>query len=80
MFYVDGPSSTQLYPAFFVTDKRQRRLLEKVSKTLGDLPGPSKWQFFLTPKSSLGGRSPVAALHDGDIERVMATAAAFKGR
>lgn len=80
VFYVEGPSNTQLYPAFFVTDKRTRRLLEKVSRTLGDLPGPSKWQFFITPKSSLGGRSPVVAIQDGDVERVLAAAAAFKGR
>lgn len=80
MFFVDGPSGSQLYPAFFVTDKQKRRLLEKVARALGDLPGPSKWQFFITPKISLGGRSPVMAVNDGDIDRVMAAAAAFRGR
>lgn len=80
MFYVEGPSNTQLYPAFFVTDKHQRRLLEKVSRALGDLPGPSKWQFFITPKLSLGGRSPVKAIQDGDLDRTLTAAAAFKGR
>lgn len=82
MFFVDGPSGTQLYPAFFVTDKQKRRILEKISRALGDLPGPSKWQFFVTPKLSLDGRSPVAALNDGDVDinHLMAAALAFRGQ
>lgn len=41
-----------------VRDRRRR---------LGDLPGGSKWQFFVTTKASLAGRTPLAA--DGFIER-----------
>lgn len=80
MFYVDGPSNAQLYPAFFITHTQQRRQLEKVSKQLGDLPGASKWQFFITPKASLAGRTPVDALKDGEFERVLTAATAFRER
>ncbi|RFP28715.1 helix-turn-helix domain-containing protein [Duganella sp. BJB476] len=80
MFYVDGLSGSQLYPAFFATGKAERRKLEQVSQALGDLPGPSKWDFFISPKLSLNERSPVAALADGDLPKVLAAAGAFRGR
>ncbi|MRW88513.1 hypothetical protein GJ699_00780 [Duganella sp. FT80W] len=80
IFSIDGPSNVQLYPAFFVTSAQQRRRLEKISKALGDLPGPSKWQFFISPKVSLNGRTPVAALQDGDLAKVLTAANAFKER
>jgi hypothetical protein len=80
IFSVEGPSNSQLYPAFFASEKPERRELEKVSQALGDMPGPSKWEFFITPKTSLGGRSPVAAVAEGDLQRVLAAASGFKGR
>lgn len=80
IFSVDGPSNAQLYPAFFASEKPERRELEKVSRALGDMPGPSKWEFFITPKTSLGGRSPLVAIAEGDLQRVLAAAAGFKGR
>lgn len=80
IFFVDGPSNSQLYPAFFATTADERRLLEAISQRLGDLPGPSKWDFFLTPKLSLGGRTPISALETGDLHRVLAAAEAFRGR
>lgn len=82
LFSIDGPSGTQLFPAFFVDPNLNRRDLEQVSVTLGDIPGPSKWQFFTTPKASLGGKTPVEALETGkgDLPRVLAAAAAFRER
>lgn len=80
MFSVDGPAGRQLYPAFFTDPKYDRREVERVSQALGDLPGPSKWQFFTTGKGSLGGRTPLAALANGDIDSVLIAAAGFRER
>ena len=80
MFALDGPAGQQLYPAFFCDPGYDRRDLEKVSQALGDLPGPSKWQFFTTGKISLGGKMPLDALANGDMAAVLVAAAAFRER
>lgn len=80
MFYIDGPSGENLYPAFFTDAKQNRRNLERVCKVLNDLPGASKWQFFTTAKHSLGGRTPIDALAAGDVEKVLTAAAGFVER
>ncbi|MGJ7916196.1 MarR family transcriptional regulator [Massilia sp. LXY-6] len=80
MFWVDGPSGAQWYPDFFATGQAHRRDIERVSVVLADLPGAAKWQFFTTPKHSLDGRTPVAALEAGDVEQVVRSAAEFKER
>ena len=80
MFTLDGPSGESLYPAFFTDGRYDRRALEKVSKALGCLPGPSKWQFFTTGKASLGGKTPLDALSSGEIDAVLTTAAGFVER
>ena len=80
VFWLDGPSGTQLYPAFFARPKSERLAFEKVSRALGNLSGASKWQFFTTPKRSLEGISPVEALNQGDTESVITAAVAFGKR
>jgi hypothetical protein len=80
MFSLDGPAGKQLYPAFFTDPKYDRREVERVSQALGDLPGPSKWQFFTTGKGSLGGRTPLLALASGDLDGVLVAAAGFVER
>jgi hypothetical protein len=65
------------YPAFFIDPHHQRRHLEAVSKTLGDLPGAAKWLFFSTPKGSLEGLTPVQALDKGKLQTVKAIAEQF---
>lgn len=80
MFYLDGPSGENWYPAFFADTAIARRTLEQVCKALGPLPGASKWQFFTTPKVSLAGRTPLAALAEGDSEAVLQAARGFLER
>jgi hypothetical protein len=80
MFWVDGPSGAQWYPDFFANAQAHRRDIERVSVALADLPGAAKWQFFTTPKHSLGGQTPVAAVGAGELEQVVRTAAEFKER
>ena len=69
-----------LYPAFFADPTANIRRLERVCRRLGTLPGGSKWQFFVTPKGALAGRTPLAALRDGDVSAVNVAADGFKER
>ena len=48
-----------------------------VTKLLGDLPGSSKLQFFLTLKGSLGGDTPLQAMAAGRVAKVKDVAADF---
>lgn len=77
MFVLDGPSGEGYIPAFFADGRYDRPTLEKVSKALGGLSGASKWQFFITPRECLGGKSPLQAVAKGKGEQVMAAAASF---
>lgn len=56
---VDGD---QYYPAFYATQGIDRTKLERVIKVLSGLGGWSQWQFFTTPKNSLGNITPLQAL------------------
>lgn len=77
IFTLQGPSGEKVYPAFFADPKQDRKMLEKVSKALGDLPGAAKWDFFMSPRESLGKRTPLEALAKGKFEAVMVAANAF---
>ena len=65
------------FPAFYADQAYQRMHLEAVTKILGDLPGGSKLQFFLTRKGSLGGKTPLEALATGGLAKVKDVASAF---
>lgn len=78
MFTVEVPSGKKVFPAFYADPQFDRTVLERVSKELGQLPGPSKWQFFTTGKVSLDGNSPLEAISDGQVNRVLAAAIAFR--
>lgn len=77
LFVLAGPSGDFLYPAFFADGRHDRAVLEKVSRALGSLPGGAKWEFFTTPRLSLGKKTPLQALARGQVEEVLAAAAAF---
>lgn len=77
MFVLAGPSGESFYPAFFADAKYDRPVLEKVSKALGGLSGGSKWEFFTTPKISLGNKTPLDALAKGKIDQVLVAVAGF---
>ena len=66
-----------MYPAFFADARHDRAVLERVSRALGSLPGGAKWEFFTTPRLSLGRKTPLQALARGQVEEVLAAAAAF---
>jgi hypothetical protein len=77
MFALQGPSGELVYPAFFADPRQDRKMLEAVSKVLGDLPGAAKWDFFMSVRLSLGNRTPLDALAKGKVDAVMAAAQAF---
>jgi hypothetical protein len=76
IFTVDV-GARQYYPAFYVHGDFDRRALERVTRLLGSLPGWSKWQFFTTPKASLGKLTPLQALSRGKLDSVERAAKAF---
>lgn len=68
------------YPTFFADDSYRRRDLHQVSRRLGGLPGGSKLQFFIRPKASLGGITPLEALRRGALANVLRAADGFAER
>ncbi len=72
--------AAQYYPAFYLAGDIDRKTLGRVTQCLGDLPGWSKWQFFTTPKASLGNVTPLVALSRGKVDEVERAATAFAER
>jgi hypothetical protein len=79
VFYLEV-AGHRFYPDFFLDTRLERRQLELVSKSLGELPGASKLQFFLTKKASLEGQTPLEALARGQFSRVRTAAQGFAER
>ena len=79
IFAVDV-GAAQYYPAFYLTADIDRKTLGRVTQCLGSLPGWSKWQFFTTPKASLGNVTPLVALSRGKVDEVERAATAFAER
>jgi len=77
MFALLGPSGEYAYPAFFADAALDRRTVERVCQALGELPATSKWNFFTSPRLSLGNRSPLQALAKGKVNDVLDAASAF---
>lgn len=72
--FVVTQNGQQWYPSFFTDPTLKRRQLIAVTRLLKDLDGFTKWQFFVTGKGSLGGLTPLAALRQGNLRQVKATA------
>jgi hypothetical protein len=68
--------SKRWFPSFYSDPAYERRHLEAVTKALRDLPGGAKLQFFVTRKGSLAGQTPLQALAEGRIAKVLDVAAA----
>ncbi len=79
LFYLEQ-GGDYYYPVFFADPTLDRKTLEKVSKTLGNLSGSEKWQFFTRPKGSLSGKTPLEALKAGLVDDVLNAAAGFSSR
>ena len=80
MFYVSGIEGERWYPSF-LANASIRANVEGVCLTLAGLPGEVMFQFFTTPKHSLGRKTPIAAILDWhEVDRVLHTALEFKER
>ena len=77
IFALCSPSGESVYPAFFTDPSLDCKVVEKICEALGDLPGESKWHFFTAPRISLGGTSPLQALTNGKVDKVLDLAFAF---
>ena len=65
------------FPAFFCTSSFDPHQVQRISEALGSVGAGAKWQFFSTPKGSLGGRTPLDALSQGRFRAVERTARSF---
>jgi hypothetical protein len=70
----------QFYPSFFADSTLKPRQLIAVTRLLKDLDGFTKWKFFVSGKGSLGGDTPLAALREGRLRQVKATAEGYAER
>lgn len=73
-------SGEDYFPSFYADPGLDRRVLEDVTRALGDLPGAEKWVFFTTRRGSLGDVTPLDALREGKRAQVERAAAAFAER
>lgn len=71
----------RLYPSFFIgQSSNDRRHLEQVTNLLAGVDDLAKWLFFITPKGSLGAKTPLAALKERRFAAVRRTAEGFAQR
>lgn len=68
------------FPAFFADSKFDRGLLEIVSQALGAENGTRKYRFFTTPDPTLGNKTPLNVLADGDLDLVLSAVKPFRKR
>lgn len=72
------PVGSKLYfPAFYGHPAFRRSELESVSQAMVNLPGWSKWAFFMRRNEGLRGCSPLEALEQGEFEAVLGAAHAY---
>jgi hypothetical protein len=76
VFYVDVMGE-RYFPAFFAKPAHQREEVQAMAKALGAIPAGAKLQFFLAPRGSLGGATPLEALAQGKLALVKDVALAF---
>jgi hypothetical protein len=68
------------FPSFYADPGLDRKVLEDITRVLGDLPAAEKWVFFTTRRGSLGDLTPLDALRKGRRAQVERAAAAFTER
>lgn len=80
MFYLIGPDGDKLYPAFYTDDKYNLNELKKVSQILIGLPPSTRYHFFFRNCHGLGGKTPLEALTNGQLAKVITAATSFVDR
>lgn len=80
MFALLGPGGEYYYPAFYADGDLHRREVEKVAKLLDGVPAASKYHFFTSKSTYLGGVTPLQALKRGRLNDVLIAATALGER
>jgi DNA-binding CsgD family transcriptional regulator len=79
-FFALDVGGEDYYPGFYADPGLDRKVLEDITRVLGDLPGAEKLVFFRSALGSLGDLTPLAALRAGKRAPVERAAAAFAER
>lgn len=80
LFTIESPAGAY-FPSFYAEpEKYDLDALGRVSQALGPLAAASKFHFFTSRWTPLQSRTPLQAIADGDIEKVLITAAGFAER
>lgn len=79
---IDDAEGVPAYPAFYADPTINHTELFAVMKRISDFPPAAQWLFLATPKGSLATadgkpRTPLAALRDGDFNKVERMATCF---
>jgi hypothetical protein len=78
LFTIESPAGGAYFPSFYAEPERyDLGALGRVSQALGNLPAASKYHFFTSRWIPLLSRTPLQAIADGDVEKVLITAAGF---
>lgn len=81
LFTIESPAGGAYFPSFYAEPERyDLGALGRVSQALGNLPAASKYHFFTSRWIPLLSRTPLQAIADGDVEKVLITAAGFADR
>lgn len=79
-FFSISVGGEDFYPAFYADPGLDRKVIEELTRLLGDLPGAEKLVFFRSALGSLGNLTPLDALRAGKREAVARAARAFAER
>lgn len=74
LFYVRTPAGEHFYPAFYGDPAYERQALEVICEKLGQLPGDAKYQFFTRKSISLDILTPLEALKEGKLAKILIVA------
>jgi hypothetical protein len=80
LFLFLGPKEVKYFPAFYCDTTIDRRSLEEVCEQMGDLASASKYYFFTSKSTFLLVRTPLEALRDGLLTKVLMAADGFASR
>jgi len=80
LFVVVRDDGSRLFPSFLLDRVLKRRQLVALVKRLEGVDDLAKWLFFVSPKASLCGLTPLEALRQGKYRQVKVAAEGFAQR
>lgn len=80
LFVVVRDDGSRLFPSFLLDRALKRRQLIALVQRLQGVDDLAKWFFFVSPKASLSGLTPLEALRQGKYSQVKVAAEGFAQR